>query len=37
MYSKQKMLMDKIPTLTKIYNFGSQTIELNNYLCTQIK
>ena len=29
--------MSKPTILTKVYTFGSQIIELNNYLCTQIK
>ena len=33
----EKALMSKLVILTKIYAFGSQMIELNNYLCTQIK
>ena len=28
--------MSERQILIKIYNFGSQTIELNGYLCTQI-
>ena len=29
--------MSERQKLTKVYNFGSQAIELNDYLCTQIK
>ena len=33
----EKTQMSQLITLTKVYIFGSQMIELNNYLCTQIK
>ena len=29
--------MSERQILIKIYNFGSEAIELNGYLCTQIK
>ena len=33
----EKTQISKLIILTKVYTFGSQMIELNNYLCTQIK